>query len=78
MLVFGLHQVVLRRRQGQVQDHGEAEDEDKEKNVPGLHRVSVRLLMADDQLITSRWIMISNCHKLAVIAAIKHEITRGG
>ena len=54
MLVFGLHQVVLRRRQGQVQDHGEAEDEDKEKNVPGLHRVSVRLLMADDQLITSR------------------------
>ena len=75
MLVFGLHQVVLRRRQGQVQDHGEAEDEDKEKNVPGLHRVSVRLLMADD---TSRWIMTSNCHKLAVIAAIKHEITRGG
>ena len=46
MLVFGLHQVVLRRRRGQVLDHGEAEDE--EKNVPGLHRASVRLLMADD------------------------------
>ena len=48
MLVFGLHQVVLRRRRGQVLDHGEAEDE--EKNVPGLHRASVRLFLADDHV----------------------------
>ena len=35
MLVFGLNQVVLRRRQGLVLDHGEAEDEEDHLHLHG-------------------------------------------
>ena len=35
MLVFGLNQVVLRRRQGLILDHGEAEDEEDHLHLHG-------------------------------------------
>ena len=35
MLVFGLNQVVLRRRQGLVLDHGKAEDEEDHLHLHG-------------------------------------------
>ena len=45
MLAFALNQVLLRRRQGLVLDHGEAEDEEDHLH---LHGASDRLFLADD------------------------------
>ena len=64
MIIFGLNQIMLRRHQGLVLDHAEAEEEEK-----GLHSASDRMLLADHRVqfdFDTNW----------TLAAIKYESTR--
>ena len=46
MIIFGLNQIMLRRHQGLVLDHDEAEAEEEK----GLHSASDRMLLADHRV----------------------------